>query len=168
MLRSRPECETDENFFQLIPYIMLINQRNEIYCYTRGKAGDEDRLHSKLSIGLGGHVDAAPTPGNLLTLLRAEAARELNEETGILVGNPEVFTFDKYIVDHSDAVGRVHLGLLTSYMVDNLQLVNAELNVIEKGEFRSVENLTRPEVYARLENWSRHVVDDIRNGDWDI
>lgn len=163
VLRARPECETDETMYQIIPYITVTNSEHKLYTYVRGKAGDEGRLHDKLSVGLGGHVDAAPLPGGLLALLQAEAARELNEETGILVGNPGVFQFAHTIVDHSDEVGRVHLGLLTNYTVDDTQLISAEDKVIEQGSFRSLENLYSPEVFPYLEKWSQHVVAHLYN-----
>jgi predicted NUDIX family phosphoesterase len=171
-LRPRPECETDQTYYQLIPYIVLMNTERKIYCYVRGKAGDEGRLHDKLSIGLGGHVDAAPIhslAGNgLLSLLQAEASRELFEETGVLCGDPQHLTFQHYIVDHTDEVGMVHLGLLTTYMAGDLQLIEAEKNVIEDGAFRSLEDLCSTDTFQHLEKWSQHVVCHLHNRTMDL
>jgi predicted NUDIX family phosphoesterase len=155
-LCDRAVCETDESVVQLIPYIVLTKPDDTIYCYSRGGAGGEARLYSKLSIGLGGHVDRAPTV-DLLSLLRNEAARELMEEVGLLANLNDI-NFCEMIVDRSDAVGRVHLGLLTVLNVPQDVELRCEDKVIENGEFLSLETLALPTNYDHLENWSKHVV----------
>ncbi|HEX3726659.1 MAG TPA: phosphoesterase, partial [Pirellulales bacterium] len=60
--RPRHEVEQDPSFKQLIPYVILryCDSRGQqfIFQYTRGKGQGEQRLHSKKSIGVGGHISS--------------------------------------------------------------------------------------------------------------
>jgi predicted NUDIX family phosphoesterase len=59
--RPRSEVEKDPSFKQLIPYVIFRHtdkqQRHTVFQYTRGKGMGEGRLHSKHSVGIGGHID---------------------------------------------------------------------------------------------------------------
>ncbi len=166
-LVDRAICETDRATLQLLPYIVVKSEDQKIFCYHRGGAGAEDRLHSKLSIGLGGHVDIAPQENSTLWgVLQDEAERELAEETGIEVDHNDDFDgfeFTHFLVDHNDDVGSVHLGLLTSYTFTDSEVaaMREEEGMVEKGSFMTLEELRAPEVYSRLENWSRAAVDNM-------
>ncbi len=158
-LVDRALCETDETLVQLLPYIVIMNERGDVLRYTRGGAGGESRLHGNYSIGLGGHVDIAPsTQDELLSVLRSEAARELQEEIG-LVANPLRIRFLHAIVDGTNSVGRVHLGLLAIYMVsvEDSEIMKFE-DAICDGKFVPLRSLVEePETFGRLENWSKAV-----------
>ena len=58
--RPRPEMEQDPSFKQLIPYVIFRYTDTagvaHVFQYTRGKGQGEGRLHSKRSIGIGGHI----------------------------------------------------------------------------------------------------------------
>jgi len=109
-LADRSHCETNPTYLQLIPYIILVSDNDEVFIYKRGQKGNEDRLHQLFSIGLGGHIEIdAPSEqyayltndtdvkydedGNIvdtvdvdrtLTILIAETIRqELHEEVGL-------------------------------------------------------------------------------------
>lgn len=161
MLRGRKEaecCEQDPSWKQLLPYAVVSDDAGLIYCYTRGKAGGEGRLHGNISIGLGGHVDVAPAEGqSLKALLVEECNRELMEEANLPSAPLE---FIGLICDPTNDVGRVHLGLLTVRAIsanEKAGMLN-EPGIIEKGEFVSLEHLLREDVFARLENWSKCAV----------
>src|SRR5882757_8613823 len=51
----RPEAENDPSFKQLIPYVVL-RHGEQLFHYTRGKAGSEARLRTLRSVGIGGHI----------------------------------------------------------------------------------------------------------------
>lgn len=163
-LVDRDVCETDESLLQLIPYIVLRDTRGRVACYERGAAGGEDRLHGKLSIGLGGHVDRAPQGSESLhALLVAEAARELKEEVG-LDADVGGITFMDMLYTGADggAVDRVHLGLLGEHrMSDDEQLV-LEDKVIENCRFLPLSELLLPETFERLERWSQLAVLELK------
>lgn len=150
-VQDRSTCETDESLRQLIPYIVLRNKvNNTFFTYSRGKGGAEERLHSNLSIGLGGHIDDTP-PKN--TDLKAwcvqEARRELLEEVGLTV-NVEI-EYCALLCDDTNPVGRVHLGILAIVDVEPYMLDRCETDVIDNGEWLSLEQL---QASTRLENWS--------------
>ena len=92
LLYDRSECETNPDLLQIIPYIIVATNRGEmILKYTRTEKSGEQRLHGLDSIGWGGHVEEQPREDYFdptydycfeRTLAR-EAAREINEETGL-------------------------------------------------------------------------------------
>ena len=155
---DRAICENDEGYKQLLPYIVVTNPDYKIFSYYRGGSGEEARLHGAISIGVGGHVDIAPGPGmDLRKLLQWEASRELEEEIGVCSNGD--FEFIGAIIDPTNAVGRVHLGLLTRFHLTDTDILTLEDGMIEKGQFRSLMELQQPAIYDRLENWSKAVVD---------
>jgi predicted NUDIX family phosphoesterase len=154
----RDQCETDESLLQLIPYVVVRNKAGEFLCYERGVGGDESRLHAKLSIGLGGHVDRLPTEvEHLFDLARVEAARELHEEAGIADGARDIEYTGDAIYDDSDQVGRVHLGLLCEYVTDADPMVR-EADAVMNFHWASLHELLHENSIGRLENWSRLVL----------
>lgn len=158
VLLDRATCESDETYLQLLPYITVFDHVGRVFHYLRGKAGAESRLTGKLSIGLGGHVDTVvPQSKTLLQHLQAEASRELEEEIGITPRHPLVFK--AFIVDRTNAVGRVHLGLHATYQLTQEEeaLVTLEAGQIEEGSFLAARQVNERELFNRLENWSQTV-----------
>jgi predicted NUDIX family phosphoesterase len=78
---EREVAEKDNVNLQVIPYVIMINQEeNKIFIYQRGSGSAEDRLVSKYSIGLGGHIDISPDAWvNLPQVIAKEAIRELEQ-----------------------------------------------------------------------------------------
>ncbi len=162
-LIDRAVCETDENFLQLLPYIIL-EHRGSIFCYSRGAGSAEARLRGNLSIGVGGHVDEAPGANGLMPLLFAEAAREIQEETGLAnIDHLRLTFFGGLICDPTNAVGRVHMGILVHLLLSDEEVKSMlmEDNIIENGQFMTIKELRAPKVYQRLENWSKIFVDQL-------
>jgi predicted NUDIX family phosphoesterase len=161
MLRGRKEaecCEKDPTWKQLLPYAVAMDKAGLIYCYTRGAAGAEGRLHGNISIGLGGHVDVAPQPGeSLRDVLALECNRELEEEAGLPTAPVE---FLGLICDPTNDVGMVHIGLLNVRRITEAEktLMLGEPGVVEKGEFVSLDYLQSADAFPRLENWSKLAV----------
>lgn len=161
-LKDRALIEKDPSFQHFIPYIVLINERNEVFVYSRGAGGGESRLHGNLSIGLGGHVDEAPAEGQtLLELLELEGARELKEEAGLEL--PYTMQFSKLLIDHTNDVGLVHLGLLAICPVDSQVVLQLdEVGIVERGEWLTVEQLKAEDIHSRLENWSQMALEVVQ------
>lgn len=168
--------EEDVTSKQLIPYLVVVDENNQVLTYLRGKAGMEDRLHAKLSFGFGGHinpVDGAPLddpnnrPGKLfnpgLTVERC-IERELEEEIGIKLDmasmKPKLVG---YVNNDADAVGQVHLGLVYLIAVDNSQadMTKAEQAVVEPRWRNTKGLLTSGVNHHRLEEWSRLIVEPL-------
>ena len=168
-MADRDTCETDETTLQLIPYIVLRKPDSKwgdtFFVYARGKAGEEARLHGSLSIGLGGHVDHVPNESEtLLALLQREGAREFMEEANGTLDEP--LKFVGLIVDNTNPVGRVHLGLLCFVNIIKDQELKLEADVIENGQWLETSDLLSPDLLSpdgvdRLENWTRAVVNHV-------
>jgi len=163
----RSECETDPEHKQIIPYVVLIKQVNDMpvfFTYKRGSAQGENRLHAKLSLGIGGHinrVDDYTRPG----IIRRAARRELREELTLMhtdaATTPALHPKAAgWIYDDSNDVGLVHLGMC--YVLDcaGLFVVPAE----SKEHMHECWWMREDEIIAnkdQFENWSQIVIDNL-------
>lgn len=157
---DRAEAEADPTHKQLIPYC-LIRCGNSILHYTRGKSGGEDRLHAKLSIGVGGHINPVDT-GNGRTgrdAYFAAVERELQEE--LVFDSAHTNRIAALLNDDSNEVGRVHLGIVHVIDVENTHITSRE-DALCDLRFSELAELQGP-LFPRLESWSQHVIQDIAN-----
>jgi predicted NUDIX family phosphoesterase len=147
----RSSAEQDPTHKQLIPYL-VIRHGDRVLCYTRGKSGGEARLHAKMSIGIGGHINDGDTHAahfDEASYLRA-VERELHEELEIAGGYRQRIA--ALLNDDSNEVGRVHLGVVHLVEVDSPDIRPRE------DAIRDLEFLTAEELAPRreqLESWSQ-------------
>lgn len=141
--RPRPEMERDPSFKQLIPYCIFRHVdaagRATVFEYTRGKGQGEGRLHSKRSVGIGGHIssdDAGTTAG--ADAYREGLRRELAEEVFLEGAYTERCV--GLINDDETEVGRVHLGVVHLFDLAEPSVRPRESEIIDCG-FRPVEML---------------------------
>jgi predicted NUDIX family phosphoesterase len=102
----RSAMENDLTYKQIIPY-MIFEFENSYFLMERKATASEQRLKSKLSLGIGGHIRQEDIAGGTIF---DWAKREFNEEVsyhGALDIEPL-----GVLNDDSDAVGQVHLGLI--------------------------------------------------------
>lgn len=147
----RPAAEDDPGHKQIIPYLVL-RHGNRVLCYTRGKSGGEARLHAKMSIGIGGHIndgDAHAEHFDRASYLRA-VERELHEELDIPGGYRQKPV--AVLNDDSNDVGRVHLGVVHLVDVGTTEIRPRE-DAIADPVFLTAEELR--ERRDRLETWSQ-------------
>ena len=108
--RPRAAVEEDEAWLQLIPYVVLRDERGAVWAYAR--RGGDGRLLGRRSVGVGGHIEESDRRPTLLDTARACAQRELAEE----LAQPEAARLDPHprgwIHERETAIGRVHLGLV--------------------------------------------------------
>src|SRR5258708_3514402 len=153
----RAQAENDPAYKQIIPYVLLAFQDRVLY-YVRGKKAGEQRLVAKGSIGIGGHMNESDE--SLFAwdeqAYRAGVEREVNEEIRIET------TFDDHIVallnDDSTEVGRVHLGVVHVFKLDEPNVEKREAMIT------NLEFLSREELLKRrdtLETWSQLCVDQL-------
>lgn len=150
----RAAVEYREDLRQIIPYVIL-RYKDSIAIYARTQKGGEKRLHGRLSVGFGGHVGLgdAILDGAILdvdaTLTRA-VYRELGEE----VKHSPVDQRDLIglIYDHTDAVSRVHLGVIEMWTLSKPIATSSELSICE-CQFVSLNHLGS--YLDRMEGWSR-------------
>lgn len=166
----RGDVEDDPSMKQPIPYVVLTRdgaEGVEVYAYTRLTGGGEVRLHGKVSVGVGGHMNRGFTRDSLERVVWEEAARELDEELRFdLAGGDAaplpVPRFVGLINDDSGRVQEVHLGLLAVAEVDGAVEVSVRETDQLDGRWEPLAELRRPERLARMEEWSRHALDALR------
>ena len=159
--RARDEVETDETFRQIIPYAVL-QREDRVFLVERLQAGSEARLHNRLSIGLGGHINPldtskyAPKHANARDPLEGALARELREEVTIRAFFAEAVG----LIHRSEtAVERVHTGIL--YRVKTPGEVQVRETHKLAGGFVTWEEVEA--VSERLERWSQAALEFLRN-----
>ncbi len=154
--RPRHEVEEDPTFKQLIPYVIFRYRQagpEQVFQYTRGRGQGEGRLHSKCSIGIGGHISAEDDrDGN--TAYAEGMRRELEEEVEIDTQYTERCV--GLINDDLTPVGRVHLGVVHLVDVERPAIRPRESDILEAG-FRPVDEVRRN--FDRLETWSQVCLD---------
>ncbi|MCK1699909.1 NUDIX domain-containing protein [Bradyrhizobium sp. 146] len=156
----RSVLEGDSSFRQIIPYIVLVND-GQIVAYERAKHGSEARLHSKLSVGLGGHIglDDAVTSGGKLNAWRtilAAADRELKEELSAI--DIIETRWHGFVSDDASSVGRVHLGII-AFSVSRSR-PKAKDRAVRRLRLLTLEALGKRQ--EELEPWSAVVLRALR------
>lgn len=158
----RPLLENDERFRQIIPYVVVTAPNGHILTYVRGASGNEARLHGKLSIGAGGHIDLsdiklhADGSIDLATTIAASAGRELQEELGLMGYR---VTWLGLLADNEDAVGRVHIGVVGVVNLGHQSQVRTFEDTLENVIFMTLEELSAAQ--DRLEGWTRLLIGDL-------
>lgn len=181
---SRPECEQAYEYVQFIPYIVLTNKNpatgaTEYASYHRGNKGGEDRLHGKYSVGVGGHISindfvtrddtegpfAIKDGYTLGTIVAAETAKEILEETGIdilryfsfehllgLILGSKAFLLEEGLA----SVNSYHVALPISIDITSIktELQSNEPGVVDQLSFKTMEELQTLASEDRLEAWS--------------
>lgn len=141
----RPEAEERPDFKQIIPYVILC-RGEEIFVTRRLNKGGEARLHGRISVGIGGHINPVDEQGD--TLMRG-LWREINEEVG-LASHGELRPCG-FINDDSNAVGSAHLG--ACFMLP----VEGEVSVRETEKLEGLW-MTKQELennFDSMETWTQ-------------
>jgi predicted NUDIX family phosphoesterase len=149
----RERAEATPEWKQPIPYCAVLADA-EVLCVERLPKQGEGRLHGKLSLGFGGHVDASDIDGSGDLVQRA-LDRELAEELGL---PPERARrrFLGVINDDSSPVGVVHFGLAFAQWVADPKSVQVRESSKMRGAFRRlVDSDELWQDLQRFESWSR-------------
>ena len=167
----RGDVEEDPSLKQPIPYVVVTRHGEggaEVFAYTRLTGGGEARLHGKMSVGVGGHMNRAFSHETLETVVWEEAARELAEELRFEDGSgaevkPPAARFVGLINDDTGPVQQVHLGLLAVAEVPaGVRVTVRETDQLD-GRWEALSALRAPDVLERMESWSVHALDGIGN-----
>ena len=144
---DRPAAEEDPSYKQIIPYVVL-TQKGRVFATRRLNKGGESRLHGKLSIGIGGHINPVDETDRRSVLMKG-LERELEEE--VYIQHRGELVPQGFINDDGNGVGAVHLGLCFSMEVEG------EVSVKEteklSGAWMSLQELK--EEYDNMETWSQ-------------
>jgi len=157
LFRKRSESEEDPSFKQIIPYAIISN-KDSYYVFRRITGQTEKRLHNKLHLGVGGHMNPGGSKGPGEQYLINELKREFFEEVKLLNGcSIEDIEFIGFINDDSISVGRVHIGLLYMILVSNKDVV---INETDKMSAEWIDKSDLFEYFEEMETWTKIAIDD--------
>jgi predicted NUDIX family phosphoesterase len=155
----RSLAETDPDFKQVIPYVVITDGHSVLH-YVRGKKAGEQRLVAKGSIGIGGHVNQEDETlfafGFGAQAFKDAVAREVKEEVSIQ-GEFEAKPVG-LINDDSTEVGRVHFGVV-HLLLCTPDKVKKNEQVITQVEFIPIEELRKKR--EQMETWSQLCLDQL-------
>lgn len=154
-------------FVQIIPYI-LFRYNGKYLRYLRPDKGNEARLHGKISIGIGGHIDfidiEAAQDGSidLPMTLAVNAQRESKEEIGLDLPL-DGFRWVATIYSNVTEVDTVHLGVVGIIDITKEQAKSVKINdEISDHSFETLADIIA-EVEAdeakSLETWTRLIIE---------
>ena len=151
---ERSLAEEDENFKQVIPYV-VVRHRDQFLLIRRTRKQTEARLHDLYSLGIGGHINKEDVAGAETDLLTVGMRRELSEEIKV---EEEFCRLVGVINDNSTPVARVHVGFV--YL---LTTASPEFTIMEPdkytAEWKSADELQQ--FYARMESWAQITNDHV-------
>lgn len=152
----RGDLEIDPTYKQIIPYLVLFDDKDHILYYIRNSKNSETRLDGKLSIGIGGHVEGIDAHGTEDWIKHA-LLRELNEEFGDNIAI-ENLTPKGFIYREDTDVDTVHIGILFTAQISQ-GVIKPEAEEIAEVHFVSQTALYRLlETHPGLETWTKIAV----------
>ena len=150
-------------FPQILPYITVTDGEGKYLSYSRN--GTETRLHGSRSIGIGGHIDIVDmydpdyeVLNNIKETIIQATIRELEEEINLLCDGDWLVSktnLGKLIVDTTNPVGEVHVGLFSKLVYPHAQ---------PQEELHDAKWLTVDELKASIdeyENWSKLIIEGL-------
>lgn len=144
---NRPIAEISPEFKQIIPYVAIRNG-DDYFLLKRTTRQTESRLHHKLSLGIGGHIN--PDTPTVLGGLR----KELDEE--VAIEEPYQLRFVGILNDDTTDVGRVHLGAV--FILDS-PTRHVSVRETEKMSGSWVARAELGPLHEAMESWSQLVYD---------
>lgn len=149
---ARPVAEESPEYRQIIPYVAIV-RGDEVFATRRLPKGGESRLHGRLSLGVGGHINEIDQADGqwLMNCLR----REIEEEVDI--ADFGTLTLRGLINDSADAVGNVHLGFFFTLTTTGDVFVRETEKLA--GGFLPMAELSGHR--DNMESWSGIVTDEL-------
>ena len=153
----REQAEEDPQYKQIIPYA-LFRHEDKLLRYVRGKKSGEQRLASKSSVGIGGHINQDDEEQSSLErdTYMTGVDREINEELQINCDYTQKAV--ALINDDSNEVGQVHIGVVHLFELNGNDVRPGESNIqdlkfLDKDELNSERET--------LETWSQICLDNL-------
>jgi len=153
----RAKAETNPQFKQVIPYVVITDGKNILH-YVRGKKAGEQRLAAKGSIGIGGHINDEDHTLFAFGIqafqdaVKREACEELSVQ-GEFDARPVGL-----INDDSTEVGQVHFGVV-HVLFRTAEQVKKNEQVITQMEFLPIAELKAKR--EQMETWSQICLDHL-------
>jgi predicted NUDIX family phosphoesterase len=157
---ERARAEVTPEWKQIIPYNVVVCGE-DVLLLRRTKQGGEARLHHKLTIGVGGHLNPEDLDGECgRNPIPRGTARELAEELEI-EGRYELQPLG-LINDDANPVGAVHVGLAQLVRVEGRVSIR-ETDVLEGRLAKPAELAQLLREGANFETWSAQLVAALPN-----
>lgn len=145
---DRDLAERSPEWRQIIPYVVIRNG-DDVFVLTRTSKQTEARLHHKVSIGIGGHIN----PGHDLV---DGLQKELDEE--VRIDGDYDLHFAGILNDESTEVSRVHLGAV--FLLDS-QTRDVVVLETEKMTGGWMSRAALAAAREAMETWSQIVYDEL-------
>jgi predicted NUDIX family phosphoesterase len=152
---KRKDAESNPAYKQLIPYALL-QFKDTIFVYRRGKLLAEKRLLGNFSLGIGGHISVTD-PGLFGTTYEDGLKREINEEVNIESRYTQRIV--ALLNDDSNDVGKVHFGIVHVLTLEK-PLVKPREKSINETRFLNMSELQKD--IDKFENWSKICIQHIQ------
>lgn len=150
-LNLRSLMELDYNYKQIIPYVVF-KFNDSYFVMQRKETASETRLQSKLTLGIGGHINESDIAGQNI---ENWAVREFHEEINY-TGKLDMKLYG-IINDDSNDVGKVHMGLVFFLEGESDKItIKSEL---KSGQLVKKEDLLG--ILDYMESWSKTIIQDI-------
>ncbi len=141
----RSQVENDPTLKQIIPYL-IFKYQDKLFLMQRCAKASEQRLKSKYSLGIGGHIRQADlAAGTILDWSQREFAEEINY-TGSFTTN-----FIGLLNDEVDAVGTVHTGFV--YLLEGNSANISIRSELQSGSLVSMQECSNQ--FENMERWSQ-------------
>ena len=155
----RPVAERSDDVVQAIP-CTLVRDSEDRYCvFRRVKEGRSD-LSGKLSLIIGGHIDATDGQDCFLTAMSRNLIREVKEEIGVRLAEPPRPV--GVIIDGSSIVASRHVAFLHEMIAERVSTQAPEEFSSKRskytGKFVSASKLG--EWRDEFDPWSRLVIEE--------
>lgn len=157
---ERGYAERTPSLKQVIPYsVALTPDTGSVLLMKRLRGGGEQRLHDKLSIGVGGHINPEDLEGSdERDPILAGTRREIEEE--LLVDGTYRIQPVGLLNDDSNPVGAVHVGLVQILIVQGSVRIR-EQDLLEGRMATPRELAVLRAQGADFESWSSIIIDEL-------
>lgn len=151
---TRGPLEQDPDKKQLIPYV-IVTRDEHVWVMRRTRAQSEARLHDKLSLGVGGHLDDAERETKDPVMRGAQ--REFEEEVHLHGASFDAldWSYIGLLNDDRNEVGQVHLGVVFHVILTSTQDISIREQDKLEGSWMRWDALE----VTRLETWSQLVAE---------
>ena len=156
---QRPIAEQSEDMVQAIP-CTIVRDSEDRYCLFRRVQESRRELSKKLSLIIGGHIDAADDQDCFLTTMSRNLIREIDEEIGVRLEAPPRPV--GVIIDGSSIVASRHVAFLHEMIVESVSAQAPEEFSSKWSKYtgRFVPASQLGEWRSEFDPWSRLVIEE--------
>lgn len=162
---EREKAEKDEEFLQIIPYVVFESGDGSIVSYRRSSKGGEGRLQGKKTIGFGGHINSDDIPdmgniekGDFLMSYINGTRREILEECGLKIDRNRIMdSIVGLIHERENEVGRVHIGVVHKIVLSEIEvkiILNHNIEEHEEISIEDIDSIRKSIENNDMEKWS--------------